>query len=53
MQYTIDQTSKVASQGEQKFIVIQKKFHRELEKRHLLGRDLKVTVTFDTDVDVS
>ena len=52
MQFTIEQKSKIVTQGEQKLINISKKFHQDLKNKKLLGRDLIITITFN-DVDFS
>ena len=51
MKYTITQISKINTQGAQKFINIRKEFHDDLKVKGLFGKDLKITVTFDTDVE--
>jgi len=53
MEFTFHQQSKIVTQGEQKMINISKKFHRELKERHLLGRDLKITIKLSDDIEVS
>lgn len=47
-QMTFEQECVIASQGEQKFIVVQKKHHTSLKSKDLLNRKLKVTIKLET-----
>ena len=53
MEFTIEQKSKISIQGPQLHLNIKKKFHDELKKKKLLGKDLQVTITFSDVLDAS
>ncbi len=48
MEYTIKQKSKITTQGPQYLINIRKEFHEKLAQKHLLGKDLDVTIILKT-----
>ena len=53
MKFTIEQKSKINTQGPALHVNILKKFHQKLRDKKLLGKDLNITIVFDDDVDVS
>ncbi len=52
MGFTFTQKSKIITQGTQRLINISNKFHDQLKEMHLLGKDLKITVTLDDDIEI-
>ena len=53
MKFTINQESKIITQGDQRLINISKKFHESLVDKNLLKKDLKITIILDDDVESS
>jgi len=51
MEVSIEQKSKICKQGIRYHINIRKKFHQKIIDKKLLGRDLKVTITFNDVLD--
>ena len=48
MKFTIEQKSKINTQGPALHVNIKKEFHQELDDKKLLGKDLNITITFET-----
>lgn len=53
MRHTISQKSKISKMGPALHVNILKKFHKELKKKKLLGKDLSITIIFEDVVDAS
>lgn len=47
MKHTIEQISKINTQGSALHVHIKKEFHQELKKKGLLGKDLNITIIFE------
>ena len=47
MKHTIEQKSKISTQGPALQVNIKKQFHQELRDKGLLGKDLNITITFE------
>jgi len=47
VKHTIEQISKINTQGPALHVNIPKKFHQELKDKGLLGKDLNITIIFE------
>lgn len=47
MKHTIEQKSKINTQGPALHVNIKKEFHQELREKGLLGKDLNITIIFE------
>ncbi len=53
MRHTIKQKSKISKMGPALHVNILKKYHKELKRKKLLGKDLNITLVFEDAVDAS